>query len=84
MGFSMRIVRKDGTDVVLPKKHDIAGGTYAIGGTADAWMSVTFNYARFFFRVFGGGGAAHAPRHGDTQGKAASRTGDCCARRRGA
>ena len=56
MGFSMRIVRKDGTDVVLPKKHDIAGGTYAIGGTADAWMSVTFNYARFFFRVFGGEG----------------------------
>ena len=36
MGFSMRIVHRDGTDVVLPKKHDIAGGTYAFGGTASA------------------------------------------------
>ena len=56
MGFSMRIVHRDGTDVVLPKKHDIAGGTYAIGGTASAWLYVTCNYAPIFFRVIGGGG----------------------------
>lgn len=56
MGFSMRIVRRDGTDVVLPEKHDIAGGTYAIGGTASAWLYVTYNYAPIFFRVIGGEG----------------------------
>ena len=56
MGFSMRIVHRDGTDVVLPKKHDIAGGTYAIGGTASAWLYVTYNYAPTFFRVIGEGG----------------------------
>ena len=56
MGFSMRIVHRDGTDVVLPKKHDIAGGTYAIGGTASAWLYVTYNYAPIFFRVIGEGG----------------------------
>ncbi|MBR4688068.1 MAG: hypothetical protein IKP01_07105 [Bacteroidales bacterium] len=52
----MRIVHRDGTDVVLPKKHDIAGGTYAIGGTASAWLYVTYNYAPIFFRVIGEGG----------------------------
>lgn len=56
MGFSMRIVHSDGTDVVLPKKHDIAGGTYAIGGTASAWLYMTYNYAPIFFRVIGEGG----------------------------
>ena len=56
MGFSMRIVHWDGTDIVLPKKHDIAGGTYAIGGTASAWLYVTYNYAPIFFRVIGEGG----------------------------
>ena len=56
MGFSMRIVHRDGTDVVLPENHDIAGGTYAIGGTASAWLYVTYNYAPIFFRVIGEGG----------------------------
>ena len=56
MGFSMRIVHRDGTDVMLPEKHDIAGGTYAIGGTASAWLYVTYNYAPIFFRVIGEGG----------------------------
>lgn len=82
MGFSMRIVHRDGTDVVLPKKHDIAGGTYAIGGTASAWLYVTCNYAPIFFRVIGGGGDQKSARHGTSGGDVDPRPGDCRARRR--
>jgi len=56
MGYSVRIKRADGGDAVLPEKHDIAGGTYAVGGTRDAWLYVTYNYAGTFHRVIGGEG----------------------------
>ena len=56
MGYSIRIKRADGGDAVLPEKHDIAGGTYAVGGTKDAWLYVTYNYAGTFHRVIGGEG----------------------------
>ena len=56
MGYSIRIKRADGGDAVLPEKHDIAGGTYAVGGTRDAWLYVTYNYAGIFARVMGDGG----------------------------
>ena len=56
MGYSIRIKRADGGDAVLPEKHDIAGGTYAVGGTRDAWLYVTYNYAGTFHRVIGGEG----------------------------
>ena len=56
MGYSIRIKRADGGDAVLPEKHDIAGGTYVVGGTKDAWLYVTYNYAGTFHRVIGGEG----------------------------
>lgn len=33
----------------------ICGGTYAIGGTTELWLNVTYNYAQFYYRddVFG-------------------------------
>ena len=56
MGYSVRIKHEDGKDVLLPEKHEIAGGTYAVGGTKDAWLYVTYNYAGIFARVMGDGG----------------------------
>ena len=56
MGYSVRIKHEDGKDVLLPEKHDIAGGTYAVGGTRDARLYVTYNYAGIFARVMGEGG----------------------------
>ena len=53
MSYGIRIVSKDGTEVILPKKHDIVGSTYAIGGTTEARLSVTYNYVDIFRRVFG-------------------------------
>ena len=39
--------------VILGHKHNLKGGTYAIGGTDEAWLNVTYNYGKFFRRVFG-------------------------------
>jgi hypothetical protein len=34
-------------------KHDLSGGTYAIGGTTELSLNVTYNYAQHFYRVLG-------------------------------
>ena len=36
--------------------HNISGGTYAPGGTADPWFNVTYNYADHFYRLWPNGG----------------------------
>lgn len=33
--------------------HDIKGGTYCLGGTREAWLNITYNYANHYRRIFG-------------------------------
>lgn len=33
-------------------RHFMEGGTYAVGGTGELWLSVTYNYAPFYGRAF--------------------------------
>ncbi len=40
----------------LDHKHDMHGGTYALGGTTECSLNVTYNYAKHFWRVLGEGG----------------------------
>ncbi len=39
-------------------KHEMRGGTYALGGTTALWLNVTYNYGKFYRRpsVFGENG----------------------------
>lgn len=30
--------------------HQIRGGTYAVGGTTEAWLNVTYNYANWYYK----------------------------------
>lgn len=41
--------------IELEAPHMIRGGTYAIGGTTELWLNVTYNYSRYYYRpdVFG-------------------------------
>ncbi len=32
-------------------KHEIHGGLYAVGGTTELWLNVTYNYANHYYRV---------------------------------
>lgn len=36
--------------------HQMAGGTYALGGTTELYLNVTYNYGDHFRRVMGEGG----------------------------
>lgn len=47
--------------IILDAPHQIRGGTYAENGTDEAWLSVTFNYARWYRRdgVFTGHKSPH-------------------------
>ena len=36
----------------LDEPHQMRGGTYAMGGTTEAHLNVTYNYGRHFWRVF--------------------------------
>lgn len=33
--------------------HFIKGGTYSLYGTQEAWLNITYNYAKHYYRVFG-------------------------------
>lgn len=49
--MSYDICLKDpNTDEVIhfDKPHHIKGGTYAIGGTTEAWLNITYNYGEHF------------------------------------
>lgn len=36
--------------------HHMCGGTYAMGGTTELWLNVTYNYAKHYYRTMGEGG----------------------------
>lgn len=41
-----------GTDTVIEfdTPHQMCGGTYAVGGTAEAWLNITYNYSRWYYK----------------------------------
>jgi hypothetical protein len=45
-----------GETAIVPDGHDLRGGTYVSGGTDEAWLNVTYNYSRHYYRVFGANG----------------------------
>lgn len=53
MGYAIYIVDGDGKTVYLDRPHQLRGGTYAVGGTCEAYLSVTYNYRYYFKGVFG-------------------------------
>ena len=41
-----------GETLQLDAPHHMRGGTYAVGGTTDAKLNVTWSYAKHYYRVF--------------------------------
>ena len=41
-----------GETLQLDVPHHMRGGTYAVGGTTEAHLNVTWNYAKHYYRVF--------------------------------
>jgi len=36
--------------IVFDQRHDITGGTFAVGGTDEAWLNITYNYGKFYYK----------------------------------
>lgn len=53
MSYDICLKDKDGAVIQLPCAHQQRGGTYAIGGTTEAWLNVTYNYGEILRRVLG-------------------------------
>lgn len=54
MGYSINLIKPaTGETLKLGTPHYMRGSTYAIGGTTDAALNVTYNYAPIFRRVLG-------------------------------
>ena len=47
MGYDIQLVDEDGTPVQV-KRHT-HGGTFVLGGTTSADISITYNYAEYFY-----------------------------------
>ncbi len=54
MSYDLYLSRSEtGETIELAEKHQLRGGTYAVGGTTEAHLNVTWNYGRHFARVLG-------------------------------
>jgi len=51
LGWDIRLVDKDGNVVEVPS-HTF-GSTIVIGGSTSANATITYNYAQFYYEVFG-------------------------------
>ena len=38
-----------GEEIEFDEPHDMRGGTYAMGGTRQAWLNVTYNYSGYYY-----------------------------------
>lgn len=55
MSYDIYVVDNNGDVVHVDQPHQIAGGTFALGGTTELWVNVTYNYSDIIDRVLEGG-----------------------------
>lgn len=56
MSYDMHFEVEPGKTYELPEPLDLRGGTYAAGGTTEAWLNITYNYGEHFYAALGDGG----------------------------
>ena len=54
MSYDIELVDPVTKEVLhLEHPHHMRGGTYAIGGTTEAHLNITYNYGKHYYRVLG-------------------------------
>lgn len=54
MSYDIRLIDPITKETLeLEEPHNLRGGTYALGGTPEAWLNITYNYSDHFYRVLG-------------------------------
>ena len=57
MSWDCYLVNKKGKTIETTDPHFVqGGGTYAVGGMKELWISVTYNYGKIYRAVLGGNG----------------------------
>jgi len=51
MSYDIYLCEPEGGTIDFDEPHIMAGGTYALGGTQEAWLNVTYNYSPHYYRV---------------------------------
>ena len=52
MSYDIRLVDPVTKEsLLLEQPHFITGGTYAIGGTKELWLNITYNYGRYYYEA---------------------------------
>lgn len=51
MSYDIRLIDPVTKETInFDTPHQMTGGTYAVGGTTEAWLNITFNYARWYYK----------------------------------
>lgn len=53
MGYDCYLVDKNKKVIALDEIFYRSGGTYAVGGSKEAWLYITYNYSPIFDKVLG-------------------------------
>lgn len=46
--------RVTGEIILFEKKHYMGGGTFAVSGSYEAWLNITYNYSRYYYEATNG------------------------------
>jgi len=54
MSYDIELLEPISKKVInFDNSHEIKGGTYKVGGTNEAWLNITWNYADHYYKYFG-------------------------------
>jgi hypothetical protein len=53
MSYDIYLVDENKDTIQFDQPHQLKGGTYALGGTTDAHLNITYNYGVHYRRIFG-------------------------------
>jgi hypothetical protein len=54
MSYDIYLVNPvNGEKLILDAPHQMRGGTYALGGTYEAHLNITYNYSKHYYKVLG-------------------------------
>ena len=55
MSYNIYVEDKQGNIVQLEEPHHFKGGTYAVNGTINAHLNITYNYSQFYREIWENG-----------------------------
>ena len=54
MSYDLRLKDPVSKETIkIEEPHHMHGGTYAIGGTNELSLNITYNYSKYYYKVFG-------------------------------